>query len=169
MSFDAVKEYTTYLERAYLIFQLPKFDWSVKKQLVNPRKFYSIDTGLSNRVSFQIGSRKAQNLENVVFVELMRRRHEIYYLKTATNSEVDFVVKQGARITQFIQVCLNAEDPQTRKRELSAFAKAEKDLAGPDSPPIPKTLLTLEPMDVEVDDIPPGVEIRDVIDWLLFP
>ena len=169
MSFDAVNEYTTYLERAYLIFQLPKFDWSVKKQLVNPRKFYSIDTGLSNRVSFQVGSRKAQNLENIVFVELMRRKQEIYYLKTPQKREVDFVVKQGARITQLIQVCLNAEDPQTLKRELSAFAKAEKELADPGSPPIAKTLLTLEPIGVKIDNLPPGVKIRDVIDWLLFP
>jgi predicted AAA+ superfamily ATPase len=166
ISFDSVKDYTHYLEQACLIFQLPRFAWSVKKQLANPRKFYSVDTGLCNRVSFQVGARRAQNLENIVFIELLRRKREIYYYKTGQDLEIDFVVKQGAQIVELIQVCHDLEAQKTRRRELKAFEKAQAEIGGGKA--IRKTLLTLEPHE-RSDLVGQGVEVQNVIDWLLFP
>ncbi|MBN2499066.1 MAG: ATP-binding protein [Deltaproteobacteria bacterium] len=166
MSFDSVRDYTHYLEQACLVFQLARFDWSVKKQLANPRKFYSIDTGLSNRVSFQVGTRMAQNLENIVFLELLRRKHEIYYHKTGQGLEVDFVIKQGARIVELIQVCLDAHDDRTRRREMRALVRAEQELGRGE--PVRKTLLTLESSEPRPTD-DPDIRVLDAIDWLLFP
>jgi len=60
-----------------MIFTINKFDFSYKKQIANPKKFYSIDTGLSNRFSFS--KNQGSNLENIVFLELKRRYKEIYY------------------------------------------------------------------------------------------
>lgn len=166
ISFDSVRDYTHYLEQACLIFQLPRFAWSVKRQIVNPRKFYSVDTGLSNRVSFQVGARRAQNLENIVFIELLRRKREIYYYKTSKDLEIDFVVKQGARIVELIQVCHDLEAAKTRQREFEAFEKAEAEIGG--SQPIRKTLLTFEAYEGN-DRAGQGVDVQNVIDWLLFP
>ena len=69
-------------------------------------------------------------MENVVFLELKRRKNiltEIFYWKNL-NHEVDFVVKQGPKIKQLIQVCHNIEDYDTRKRELRALLKASREL-----------------------------------------
>ena len=166
ISYDSVKDYTHYLEQACLIFQLARFDWSIKKQLSHPKKFYSVDTGLANRVSFQVGARKAQNLENIVFVELLRRKHEIYYYKTSNNLEIDFVIKDGAKIVELIQVCHDLENEKTKKREFAAFAKAEDEIG--DTSGIRKTILTHMPYE-ESDPKDHDIKIRNVIDWLLFP
>jgi len=163
ISFDTARDYVSYLEDAFLVFQLRRFAWSVKKQLVNPRKFYSIDTGLSNRVSFQIGARKAQNLENIVFLELLRRKQDVYYYKTKNNREIDFLVKEGEQIVELIQVSYSIEDEQTRKREVTALKTAVNELTG-SSPQC--TLLTMDKSDqLEVDGI--SIKVHNVIDWLL--
>ena len=158
--------YTSYLEDAYLIFQLRRFDWSVKKQLVNPRKFYSIDTGLSNRVSFQTGARKGQNLENIIFLELLRRKCDLYYYKTRNDREVDFLVKEGKEVTELIQVSYSIEDEKTRKREVMAMKTAVDELSI--SGPIRCTLLTMDKSG-QIDRNGLQVDVRNVIDWLLFP
>ena len=166
ISFDSARDYISYLEDAFLIFQLHRFSWSVKKQIANPRKFYSIDTGLSNRVSFQIGARKAQNLENIIFLELLRRQWDIYYYKTKNDREVDFVIKKGSKITELIQVSYSIENEQTRKRELAALKTAHNELAGETQ--IKCTLLTMDKREeVNLDGL--KIDVRNIIDWLLFP
>ena len=166
ISFDSARDYISYLEEAFLIFQLHRFSWSVKKQIANPRKFYSIDTGLSNRVSFQIGARKAQNLENIIFLELLRRQCDIYYYKTKNDREVDFVIKKGSKITELIQVSYSIENEQTRKRELVALKTAHNELAGETL--IKCTLLTMDKKgEVNLDGL--KIDVRNIIDWLLFP
>ena len=147
-----------------MIFQLRRFAWSVKKQLANSRKFYSIDTGLSNRVSFQIGARKAQNLENIIFIELLRRKQDIYYYKSKSDREIDFLVKEGKLIVELIQVSYSIEDEQTRKRELAAFKAAVNELST--NTPIQCTLLTMDKNE-QIDLNGLTINIRNVIDWLL--
>ncbi len=164
ISFDTARDYTNYLEEAFLIFQLRRFAWSVKKQLANSRKFYSIDTGLSNRVSFQIGARKAQNLENIIFIELLRRKQDIYYYKSKSDREIDFLVKEGGLIVELIQVSYSIEDEQTRKRELAAFKAAVNELST--NTPIQCTLLTMDKNE-QIDLNGLTINIRNVIDWLL--
>ena len=166
VSFDAAKDYTSYLEDAFLIFQLNRFSWSVKRQLVNPRKFYSIDTGLSNRVSFQVGTRQAQNLENIVFLELLRRKREVYYYKTKNDLEVDFFIKEGRQVCQLIQVSYTIEDERTRKRELAALETSWREL---NSDPSTECLLLTMDREESIDHGDARVAIRNVIDWLLFP
>jgi len=167
ISHEKARDYSAFLEEAYLIFQLHRFSWSVKKQLANVRKFYAIDTGLANRVSFQVGSRQGQNLENVVFIELLRRGREIYYYKSKTGREVDFVVKEGKEIRELIQVCVSMDDDKTRKREFSAL-KAAVDELHPALADMPRCLvLTMDHGDRLQWK---GLEIKviNVIDWLLF-
>ncbi len=165
LSFEKARDYTSFLEESYLIFQLYRFSWSVKKQRANVRKFYAIDTGLANQVSFAIGSRQGQNLETIVFLECKRRGMEVYYYKTGNDREVDFLVKKGSKIVELIQVSYTIESEQTRKRECTALQAASRELD--EQGIINCTLLTMDRgEDIEWNGV--KIEVRNVIDWLLF-
>lgn len=122
ISDETVKEYLRYAEQAYLLYSVNKFDYSVKKQLANPKKIYCIDTGLVNNLSFQFSENKGRLLENLVFITLRRKHDAVYYHKG--NGECDFVIKEGLKITQAIQVTLSLRDPAVRKRELKGLTDA---------------------------------------------
>ena len=126
-SFDTIRDYVEYLTNAYIILSINKFDYSLKKQFTNPKKFYAIDTGFSNIVSFKTSKKLGANLENIVFLELLRKNEELFYYKTKSGLEIDFLVKKE-QFVQLIQVCVSLEDEQTRKRELRVFKEAKKEL-----------------------------------------
>ncbi|MCK5506428.1 MAG: ATP-binding protein [Thermodesulfovibrionia bacterium] len=164
ISFEKARDYTGFLEEAYLIFQLHRFSWFVKKQLANVRKFYSIDTGLSNRVSFLVGSRQGRNLENIIFIELIRRGQEIYYYKTKNEREVDFLIKEGKTVKELIQVSYSIADEKTRKREFSALKTASDELA--EGVGLHCRVLTMDRSEtVEWQGI--TIEVKNVIEWLI--
>lgn len=106
-----VQEYLSHLEQAYVIQMLPKFSYSYKVQLANPRKIYFIDNGLQRVISPSFSQDLGRKLENAIFWELRRRFSEIYYYNE-NNKECDFVVCQKSTPIQLIQVCwqLNAEN-----------------------------------------------------------
>ncbi len=163
ISYEKARDYCGFLEEASLIFQLPRFSWSLKKQMVNVRKFYAIDTGIANRVSFQVGSRQGQNIETIVFLELHRRKQEVFYYKTQNEREVDFVVKKGQIITELIQVSFTMQEEQTRKRELTALKCAYDELS--DAPHC--LVLTMDPSEtIHWQGL--DIEVLNIIDWLLF-
>ncbi len=164
LSFDLINRYVAYLENAYLIFRIPLFSWSLKKQQVNSRKVYAIDTGLAHIVSFQVGRKIGSALENLVFLELLRRGRDVYYYKTAGNLEVDFIIKENERITEMIQVSADIEEDRTKKREIRALIKAATELSYADT----ATLMLLVPDKDEILSVA-GKEVRiiDVKAWLL--
>lgn len=112
-------------ENAYLMFSLRKWDYSVRKQLVNPKKIYCVDNGFITANSFAFSDNKGRLLENMVFIELKRRNKEIYYFQN--EGECDFVIKQGNSIIESIQVCyeLNFDNQQ---REINGLTVAMKSL-----------------------------------------
>jgi predicted AAA+ superfamily ATPase len=117
-----VKNYVDFLCEAYIFFTVNKYDVSLKKQMVNKKKVYAIDTGVVNAVSFQFSDNKGRLLENAVFLELKRRHKELYYFED--KNECDFVIKSGRTITQAIQVTDSLSDPQTRNREIEGLLSA---------------------------------------------
>jgi len=117
-----VKNYVDFLREAYLFFTINKYDPSVKKQIVNDKKVYAVDTGLVNSSSFQFSENRGSILENAVFLELKRRHEEIFYFEE--KKECDFLVKSSRDITQAIQVTDNLSDPSTRKREIEGLKSA---------------------------------------------
>ncbi|MEI7983652.1 MAG: ATP-binding protein, partial [Bacteroidota bacterium] len=119
-----VKEYIAYFEESYLIFSINKFDYSLKKQLANPKKIYCIDTGLANSVSFQFSENYGRQMENVIFLQLKRDGNEIYYHKA--RHECDFVIRENGKIVNAIQVCQSIEQPETRSREIKGLLEAMK-------------------------------------------
>ena len=76
----------SYFEDAYLIFTIPKFDYSYKKSLVNPKKVYSIDNGLIIRNSASFFDDKSRLLENLVFINLRKKYKEILYFQREKTS-----------------------------------------------------------------------------------
>jgi predicted AAA+ superfamily ATPase len=93
-----------------------------------PRKYYCVDNGLRNAVSFRVSADTGRLCENLAAVELKRRGKEVYYWKDAEHHEVDFVVREGLAVAELIQVCADPSDPVIMKRELRALAKAGEEL-----------------------------------------
>lgn len=118
-----VKNYLEYIENTYLLFSLSKLDYSVKAQLRNPKKIYAIDNALVVRLGFHFSGEEGRLLENMVYIELRRRGGEIFYHNSG-NSECDFVVRDGFRVTQAIQVCFSLDSLDTREREIRGIQDA---------------------------------------------
>jgi len=88
-----------------------------------PRKAYCIDTGMRNAVSFRFSQDMGRLYENLVFLELNRMGLDIYYWKDRQGREVDFVIKNGTKVREAVQVCFDASKAETRKREVRALMK----------------------------------------------
>ncbi|MFH1565007.1 MAG: ATP-binding protein [bacterium] len=120
-SVTTVKNYIEYLEEAYLHFTVSKFDYSLKKQIINDKKIYGIDTGLINHVSFAFSQNIGRILENLVFLELKRRDKTIFYHKD--KRECDFLIKQGREIVEAIQVTESLKQ-DNQEREIEGLVEA---------------------------------------------
>ncbi len=117
-----VLEYIGYFEKSYLIQLIPKFSYSYKVQVVNPRKIYFIDNGLQNTITSSFNKDNGRRLENLVFWELRRQQKEIYYYNE-NGRECDFVVSKNNKIEKLLQVCfeLNSDN---QDREISGLLDA---------------------------------------------
>lgn len=127
-SVHTVENYVDYLAEAFLTFQVGRFSYKLKEQIKSPKKAYAYDTGVINAVKFKTARDSGRVMENLVAVELMRRGNNFYYYRSSDGKEVDFVLKQGQKVGQLIQVCYAIGDPYTWKREVSGLVKAGKDL-----------------------------------------
>jgi len=93
-NYETVEDYMDYLRQVYMVFELRNFNYSLKKQLLSDTKYYAIDTGFVNAVSFSFSQNIGRLYENVVFNELMRRGKTIFFLNEG-GYECDFVVQGG--------------------------------------------------------------------------
>ena len=123
-----VKNYLSYLEEAYLIFFVNKFSFKPIEIEKSEKKVYIIDTGLSTAISLQHNADYGRMYENIVALELLRNRKEIYYWKNPQQEEVDFVIRESRKIMQLIQVCYNPSDSITEQREVRSLLKASQAL-----------------------------------------
>ncbi len=119
-SHHTVKKYIESLESVYLIFLIKKYSESNKKILKSYKKVYFIDNGLRNVLTFQRYQNKGHLLENIVFLELIRRGKEITYFNE-NNSECDFVAKDTSFET--FQVCFELND-KNKDREVNGLLSA---------------------------------------------
>jgi uncharacterized protein len=115
VSINTVKSYIGYLENSYLVFTVPRYDYSVKKQIYSHKKIYVIDTSLINLISFKFSRDYGKILENLVFIELKRKNRDIYYHKD--RHECDFIVLENNRITSAIQVTASLNSNKDREYE----------------------------------------------------
>jgi hypothetical protein len=120
-SVNTVISYLSFLEDSYLLFSVPKFDFSLKKQLVNSKKVYAIDSGLINANSASFSSDLGRILENIVFIALRRKEQALFYYKN--KRECDFVVKVKNQISEAYQVCYEL-NPENQNREIEGLKEA---------------------------------------------
>jgi len=160
ISYDMTRDYMEYLEKAYMILAINKFDYSLKKQQANARKYYSIDLGLSNLLRVPNVKTKGHDLESVVLLELLRRGYKVYYYKTKGDLECDFVVEKDREIVELIQVTVSLNNDKTQKRELAPFSKVLDELNLKD---VKMTVLCEDSSEM----LASGVEIVNVLEWLI--
>jgi len=125
---DTVSKYLRYMEDSYLILPLRMFSFKLKEQMRELNKYYSIDTGLAHAVSFKFSENIGKIVENLVYIELLRRKKskpgmEIYYWRDKSGKVVDFVIKECEKVRSLIQVCWDVSEEKTKKREISALLK----------------------------------------------
>ena len=125
---SAVSDYVAWFEDAYFLFTVRKFDASLARSHTNPKKIYCVDHALVTSVSSGILVNSGHLLENLVFMALRRLHPEIYYYKTRTGREVDFIVPARGRRWMLVQVCESLAEPSTRKRETTALGEAMAEL-----------------------------------------
>lgn len=128
---NTLYEYLTYISDCYLAFTVPLYTDSLRKQESNPRKIYAIDTGLASSHIIGINSQLGRLFENLVYLDLRRRRCEIYYYLTPTGKEVDFVARSEEGRFFLLQVCYEMGNETTAAREKEALREAEKELGMP--------------------------------------
>ena len=121
-SATTVSNYCGYLQAAYLCFLVNRFDYSLKTQFLSPKKVYFIDQAMAMSVGFRATADDGRVLENIVYLELLRREYEVYYHRIV--KECDFLLRQKGKIIGAIQVCTEMSNDATRQREIAGLIEA---------------------------------------------
>lgn len=119
---NTIINYCSYLEECYLCFFINRYSHSLTKQLQYNKKCYMIDPALIRTTGFRVSEDKGRLLENIVFLQLKMQGKEIYFHKD--QRECDFIIREGSRITQAIQVATHLSTQNVRKREIEGLVEA---------------------------------------------
>lgn len=142
VSKNTLYEYLSYFEDAYVVFSVPLYSESIRKTQSNPRKIYVIDPGLSNAYSLKFDRDFGHLFENLVYLDLRRKGHKIYYYLTQNRNEVDFLTKDLNGKTHLYQVVWDTSDNATLLRERRALKEATDELNVPGEIITPEIYLT---------------------------
>src|SRR3989344_2913787 len=119
---STVKSILDTFEKAFVLFFINKFDFSIKKQIKNPKKVYCVDNGFITKGGFKFSENKGKLLENIVFIKLKNKyNNEIYYF--SDKNECDFIVRVDSKIEKAIQVCYDLND-ENKEREINGLINA---------------------------------------------
>ena len=150
-----VSKYVKGLTDSLALYAAPRYNVKGRQLLSTNCKYYAVDLGLRNSLVKTSDSDIGHILENVVYLELLRRGYDVY-VGDVENGEVDFVAIRPDG-TQYFQVSATTLDESTLKRELAPFEAIRDNY--------PKVLLTLDTLFGSADY--DGVTKVNVIDWLL--
>lgn len=125
---STIYNYLNYLEDAYLLFTVSLYNESLRKVQSNPKKIYAIDTGLINAYNTTFTANLGHLFENLVYIELRRQGHEVFYYLTKNRYEVDFLTKSPKGKMHLFQVVWDYSDKNTMQRETRALKEAEEEL-----------------------------------------
>ena len=153
-----VKEYVSYLSNSYMVFEVPRFDYSLRRQLASPKKIYLVDPSFHQVAAVSFSDDKGRVMENLVFLELKRRKKEVYYF--SGESECDFIVKDGKNIEIAIQVCYKM-DASNKEREIAGLREAMESLD------IKRGIILTRDLDEEMIVGRKKVKVMSVWRWLL--
>jgi predicted AAA+ superfamily ATPase len=122
---ETLYRYLSHLNEAYIFDAVEFYSSSEKVRNRNYRKVYCVDWALAASVVFGDHQRKSRYFENMVYLELKRRKKEIRYYRTRDGYEVDFVVSDGSsQNIELIQVSYSMTDEDVRLREIRAIERS---------------------------------------------
>lgn len=155
ISDKTIEKYLDALTKSLIIYPVKRFNIVGKNLLTVLNKYYVADLGLRQLLLAKANQDQGLILENVVFLELIRRGYDVY-IGHMKDGEIDFVAKNSEGITYF-QVATTVLDKSTLDRELFPFTKLEDHY--------PKYLLTFDEIAAKADYN--GIKQLNVLDWLL--
>ena len=152
---STVEKYLDYLIESFVFYKVNRFDLKGRKQLATQEKYYLVDVGFLNiLMGKDRSSNRGHILENIVYLELLRRGNKIW-TGTDRNSEVDFVCRTSVGDINYFQVAWQLSDEKTMEREFSALEKIKDNY--------PKFLLTTDSYTQNRS----GIKMLNVFQWLL--
>jgi predicted AAA+ superfamily ATPase len=156
LSHNTVENYINALVESFMFYKVKRFDLRGKGLLMTQEKYYTVDLGLKkfflgDKINLDLG----HNLENIVFLELLRRGNQINIGK-ADDTEIDFIIRNPNGDREYIQVAWTTKEETTFEREIRPF-ELIKDFNR-------RILLTT---DVEPVTVYKGIQKINVINWLL--
>jgi len=154
LSEKTVARYIRSLTEAFLFYKVNRFDVKGKKLLNTHEKYYPVDTGLARAVLDRGVDDTSRPLENIVFLELIRRGYRVR-AGSFKDREVDFTAEKNG-VLEYYQVCLTMLNDSTYEREIRSLKSIDDNY--------PKIILSLDGV---VRDVPDGLIHRNVIEWLL--
>ena len=149
-----IDSYLNLLREAFIIYRADRYDLKGKKILENICKYYCADTGMRNVVLGTGGTDTGHLLENIVYLELLRRGFEVF-VGVNGEKEVDFIAKKGSEI-QYYQVTQSMATPDVAEREVRTLLSINDNH--------PKTILSLDKLIIGGYD---GIRHLNIIDFLL--
>jgi predicted AAA+ superfamily ATPase len=152
---STVETYLRALTDSYILYNAARYDIKGRQFLKTLGKFYFVDSGIRNHIINQSSKDLGHLLENVVYLELLRRNNRVNIGKLA-EKEVDFVAVNMNEVTYY-QVSASVLDENTLARELSPLQEIKDNY--------PKILLTLD--DIGNGTNYNGIKQINIIDWLL--
>lgn len=161
VSKNSLHSFLAYFEDAFLVRTTSLFTASERQRMVNPRKAYPIDPGLIPIYERVGRDNLGHALETAVLIELHRRGCEVHYFRTTSGYEVDFHAVDPTGETQLVQVCANASDPATLRREVRSLTEAKAQ-----RPDAKARLILLAPLPSGTV-VPESIELIPAIEWFL--
>lgn len=144
------------LSDSFLFYPVNRYDIKGKMYLQTQQKYYTIDIGLRSAIlGGQSDTDRGHILENIVFLELLRRGGQVWVGKTKEGKEVDFVVKNSKGETEYFQVTESMSDKNTKIHELAPLKSIDDNHS--------KYIISTEVGSFNYD----GVKQVNIIDWLL--
>ena len=150
-----VEKYLQGLKDGLLIYEVDRFDVKGKALLQRNAKYYVVDSAFRKFLLSRTDSDRGHILENIVYLELVRRGYHVY-VGQLQNGEIDFVAKKPHRL-EYYQVSYTVMEDATLLRELSPLEQLDDNY--------PKYLLTMDVL--HKTDNHNGIEQKNVLDWLL--
>lgn len=155
ISHPTVDSYLNALTKSFLLYQVDRYDVKGKKLLQRYSKYYLVDIGLRQMILGRtMSGDRGHILENIVFLELLRRNRHVWIGKN-NDTEIDFVVQTNSGDTKYYQVAETMLGPETRDRETRPLQNIKDHF--------PKFILTMDAG--EYSDS--GIRQLNAIDWLL--
>ena len=151
-----IEKYIRGLTDSLLVYEVSRYNIKGKEFLSTLSKYYVADLGLRQMILGNRNIDMGHILENVIYLELLRRKGNVYVGQFDKN-EIDFVVINSNEI-EYYQVALTILDENTLKRELDAFKNIKDNY--------PKYLITLD--DVMVNTDYDGIKVVNALEWLLW-